>query len=173
MRRELMIDTNPKLDSPSRLLHFSQQLKQLLGLLKEDLYMYNSHDQTFIFDKEKSLIMQLNLCLSIQSTKHVLDFHTTISISHKGLSLKNYRWDVARATIVSQWLEHMQRMLDLESVAYGWLEVYNIIFSFFIVILNYTLNCKIQWICSHLQFINYILGLFIYNSNLMDNSPLQ
>lgn len=48
--------------------------------------------------------------------------YNNFSICHKGLALTNCLWDIARATIVSQWLQHMQRMLDLDPAAYELLE---------------------------------------------------
>ncbi|KAL2458132.1 SWIM-type domain-containing protein [Abeliophyllum distichum] len=94
-----------------------------LGLLKDDLHMNNSHDWTFISDKQKGLVSAIKLLF--EHSEHrtcVRHLYNNFSATHKGIALKNCLWDAARATTETQWLEYMQSMLDIEPVAYGWLE---------------------------------------------------
>ncbi|XP_022851924.1 uncharacterized protein LOC111373600 [Olea europaea var. sylvestris] len=94
-----------------------------LGLLKDDLHRHNTQHWTFILDKQNGLTNAIESLF--ENSEHrtcVRHLYNNFSLSHKDLTLKNCLRDVVRATTVSQWLEHMQRMLDLDPAAYGWLE---------------------------------------------------
>ncbi|XP_022873194.1 uncharacterized protein LOC111392160 [Olea europaea var. sylvestris] len=94
-----------------------------LGLLKDDLHIHNTQHWTFISDKQKGLTNAIeSLFENSEYRTCVRHLYNNFRLSHKGLALKNCLWDAARATTVSQWLEHMQQMLDLDPAAYEWLE---------------------------------------------------
>ncbi|XP_022858231.1 uncharacterized protein LOC111379130 [Olea europaea var. sylvestris] len=97
--------------------------KWFLELLKDDLHIHSSQHWIFISDKQKGLTNAIGtLFENSQHRTCVRHLYNNFSVCHKGLALKNYLWDVARATTISQWRQHMQQMMDLDPAAYGWLE---------------------------------------------------
>ncbi|XP_022862880.1 uncharacterized protein LOC111383052 [Olea europaea var. sylvestris] len=95
--------------------------KWFLELLEDDLHIHNSQHWIFISDKQKGLTNAIGTLF--ENSEHcVRHLYNNFSVCHKGLALKNCLWDAARATTISQWRQHMQRMMDLDPTAYGWLE---------------------------------------------------
>ncbi|XP_022854823.1 uncharacterized protein LOC111376128 [Olea europaea var. sylvestris] len=97
--------------------------KWFLELLKDDLHIHSSQHWIFISDQQKGLTNAIGtLFENLEHRMCVRHLYNNFSFCHKGLALKNCLWDVARATTISQWRQHVQRMMDLDPAAYGWLE---------------------------------------------------
>ncbi|XP_022899371.1 uncharacterized protein LOC111412677 [Olea europaea var. sylvestris] len=95
-----------------------------LTLLRDDLRIHDSHGWTFISDKQKGLVNAIgSLFEHPEHRTCIRHLYNNFSATHKGSALKNCLWDAARATTIPKWLEHLQKMLDLDPAAYGWLEL--------------------------------------------------
>lgn len=97
--------------------------KWFLQILKNDLGIENTYTYTIMTDKQKGLIPAvINQFPDSEHRFCVRHLYSNFQVCHKGETLKNMLWAIARSSTITQWTENMERMKALSVDAYEYLE---------------------------------------------------
>ncbi|XP_022853496.1 uncharacterized protein LOC111374964, partial [Olea europaea var. sylvestris] len=85
-----------------------------------DIEMYNSRACTFISDKQKGLVEALNQCCEGAEHRYCArHLYSNFTLKHKGLTLKNLFWVIAKSTTVPEWNAVMNEMKTVNEEAFS------------------------------------------------------
>ncbi|KAM0833359.1 hypothetical protein ACQ4PT_064317 [Festuca glaucescens] len=91
--------------------------------LKNDLNIINTRPYTIMSDKQKGLIKAVQKIWPDAEHRHcVRHFYQNFHKKHKGETLKNNLWAIARSTNVLAWDKNMEKMKTDNPSAFDWVE---------------------------------------------------